>query len=109
MFRRNNRATTTQVKHALSRGFTRQSNNFSVRIHKNSLEKVAISTFSVVVSKKVAPTAVARNTLKRRIRSALQQNRAPKFSGIYIIYAKKGATALTVSDMAKELSQLIST
>lgn len=107
MFRRNNRATTTHVQSALAHGCTRQSDNFSVRVLENPEEETGTSKFSVVVSKKVASTAVARNTIKRRVRAALQQTQATKTGTVYIVYAKKGAAGLAKTEIRDELTSLL--
>jgi ribonuclease P protein component len=56
----------------------------------------------VVVSKKVAKTAVLRNRLKRRVRSIVQKN---KLNGIF--FTKKGATGLSFQELKKEVSSLV--
>jgi ribonuclease P protein component len=59
---------------------------FSVRFLKNPIKS---SHFSVVVSKKVAKTAILRNKIKRRIYSILNKNQ-PKDPYFIIFFAKKG-------------------
>ena len=65
--------------------------------------------FSVVVSKKVARTAVSRNRLRRRVYAvlaeALPRMRAPLRASIY---AKKGAETLSYPDIKKEILFLLS-
>lgn len=64
---------------------------------------------SVVVSKKVAKSAVLRNTLRRRVYSALEntfKNKGKKPLSI-IFYLKKGAEKLTYKEIEKEVQSLV--
>ena len=100
MFTRRNRATTETVQKVLTSGKTKHSAVFSVRYLPSDDVKV-----SVVVSKKVCKTAVARNTLKRRMRAAIDpQKLSPKS---YIVYAKKGADTLSPRALKNELMTLL--
>ncbi len=71
-----------------------------------SVRKVAAGTrrgFSVVISKKVARTAPARNRARRRVYDALTRSSAAAQCSA-IVYVKKGGTALDFSHLASELS-----
>lgn len=57
---------------------------------------------SVVVSKKVAKTAVDRNRLKRRVRAITQ---LLQLQGIF--FTKKGAATLPFSSLKQEVEELI--
>jgi len=99
MLNKKHRATSSHIREALSKGLTRHSENFSVRIAPSkSTTKVAI-----VISKKVSTTAVGRNKLRRRIREALQVTKCPKGS-LLVLYAKKGALSLSLQDIRKEVA-----
>jgi ribonuclease P protein component len=64
--------------------------------------------FSAVVSKKVASLAVDRNHLRRQIYVICSQYLAKSLSGIFVIYAKKGAKDVTFNEMKLEISGLLS-
>lgn len=60
------------------------------------------SAVSVVVSKKVAPTAVGRNRIKRRMRAAAQGT-IPRRA--IVVIAKDGAAQALVAELRQELMQ----
>jgi ribonuclease P protein component len=60
---------------------------------------------SVVVSKKVAPRAVDRNKLRRRIYDILKRYRSARgVTGVYIVLTKPGARTLTYRALKDELT-----
>ncbi|OGG55196.1 hypothetical protein A3D62_02675 [Candidatus Kaiserbacteria bacterium RIFCSPHIGHO2_02_FULL_49_11] len=67
-----------------------------------SLKKLSLpgEHVSVVVSRKVLASAVARNTLKRRIRAIAAESGIKDMHGIF--FAKKGAGALSIADLKDE-------
>jgi ribonuclease P protein component len=73
--------------------------HFSVVLSRNA------AGAAVVVSKKVAKTAVGRHLLKRRVRAALQ----PWVSSEYalIVFAREGSDAIVFSELAGELETLL--
>lgn len=101
MLSKKHRATTAQVAKAISKGVVRHSANFTVRSVSNECP-----TTAVVVSKKVAPTAVERNTLKRRVRMIARTLNFPK-NTTFVIYLKKRMKDLKISEIQKELQLLI--
>lgn len=60
----------------------------------------------VVVSKKVAKTAVARNRLRRRVYSLLRW-RSKQQPAHLLVIAKTGAAELSFSELTKEISTLL--
>lgn len=96
------RASTQQVVLAIKKGVTKHSENFSVR----SFKKDSPTTVAVVVSKKVATTAVARNKLKRKMKNILRNMILPKNKTL-VIYLKKGAPSLSILDTQTELQNLL--
>ncbi|QSH39179.1 ribonuclease P protein component [Candidatus Kaiserbacteria bacterium] len=101
MLSKKHRATTATVVKTITHGKTRSAPHFSVRALSNSSPVTA-----VVVSKKVSPKAVIRNTLKRRIRAAIQPLKFSKDT-TFVIYVKKGVEDLTISEIQKELQELL--
>ncbi len=97
------RAPVTHFRGAFKKGNNRHSKNFSIRVSQVSTPSVA----TVVVSKKVIPTAVGRNKLKRRVREVLARVSLPKNKNI-ILYAKKGAATLKTERIRGELLALMS-
>ncbi len=66
------------------------------------------SQFSVVVSKKVAKTSVARHKLKRRAYDALSRiEKGSKLpAGRYVLFAKKDAPTLSFKELEAEIKNL---
>ncbi len=62
----------------------------------------------VVIAKKVAPRAVDRNLLRRRIRSVLREfaKTTPK-RHVFMVYTKKGIISLPFHALKEELTQLL--
>lgn len=86
-----------------SGGFTYQGEHLSLRHIPKNVEK---STFSVVISKKVAKTAPDRHRFKRRIYEIVAKK--PHIpSGLYVFYAKKGATELAFKQLVQEVGMLL--
>jgi len=102
MFSKKNRATTEQVKEALQKGTSKHSENFSVR----AITKPSPTTVAVVVSKKVAATAVERNKLKRRTREILKRIALPRKKTI-VVYLKQGAKQLSPNTAKNEIQDLL--
>lgn len=102
MLPKSRRATTAGVEEAVKKGKIQHSDNFSVRTFQTN----SPTTVAVVVSKKVAATAVGRNKLKRRIRGALASTALPKNKTL-VVYVKKGAIPLSSGSIQKELTGLL--
>lgn len=63
---------------------------------------------AVVVGKKVAKKATARNKIRRRVYSALYAlMRTEGLTGVYIVLAKTGIECLGYRDINNELTELI--
>jgi ribonuclease P protein component len=106
MLPRSKRVSTKLFAEVLKKGKTHHSPHFSLRIVKNSEEKV--SRFSVSVPKKVEKTAVKRNNVRRRALAVIEQNfkAIPAgFNGIF--FAKSGAYSLTSPKLKEEISFLL--
>ncbi len=65
-------------------------------------------TASVVVSKKIAKTAVSRNTLRRRVYNLLRNaSKEQSLRGGYIVIAKQGASDIPFRELKAEIIDLI--
>ena len=73
---------------------------FSLR--KSPSEKVEIV---ISVSKKVAPKAVVRNTIKRRVRAVLREMKLTRAK--YLFIALRGSESLRGEDLKRVISKLI--
>lgn len=108
MLPKSKRATSSHIDE-LAKGKKTLSGAFftmSVRFVKNPLE---ISRFAVIVSKKVAKTAVSRNKLRRQAYSALENKDISLPTGmICAFYAKKEAEKAQYTDLSRDISELIS-
>lgn len=93
------RATTEDVIQAVKKGSTIHTPYFSLRV---SNQKEIPPRFSVVVSKKVASRAVERNTIKRRIRHAINPSTFPARK-TFIIYVKKEALSAGIKQIQDAL------
>ncbi len=102
MFPKKSRASTQHIQKALKKGVTKNSDNFSVRVSKHD----SPACIAVVVSKKVAATAVARNKLKRRVRNSLRNTPLGK-NKTFVVYAKKGAHNLSIKNIHDEVILLL--
>lgn len=75
---------------------------FTLRFLKNPLK---LTHFSVVVSKKVAKTAVSRNKIRRRAYSVLGKNvKNPYF---IILFGKKGVEKATFAEVEADIKKLL--
>lgn len=91
-----------------SAGKVFSNSNFSLRflIKNGSTEQFKAS---VVVSKKVAKTAIKRNLLRRRVYSIIQKegSKIPKGLNL-IVYAKSGSTELSFTELKQAITELLS-
>lgn len=99
MFKKKQRISSGLFSRILRSGETKHTDHFSVRVVHSKEPRMA-----VVVSKKVTKTAVKRNTLKRKMRAILKTLSAP---WTVVLYAKKGADTLSVTQMQRELIHLL--
>lgn len=102
MLPKKNRALTQHIQRALKKGTTKHSENFSVRV----VQHDSPACIAVVVSKKVATTAVVRNKLKRRIKNSLRNIQLGK-NKTFVLYAKKGVHNLDMKSIQSEVADLI--
>ena len=78
---------------------------FSLRFLKNTGKS---THFSVVVSKKVAKTAVLRNKIRRRGYSIFQKvQKELKNNGFIILFAKKGAEKATFAETEAQIQEIL--
>ena len=89
---------------AISRGRRHASKHFSVVYTTASSPRVAI-----VIPKKVAPTAVARHELKRRIAPLVVAWVANHSHCRVVVYAKAKAAALSPAALRVEIAELLGT
>lgn len=89
----------------MKEGAAYHSPSFSLRVLKNKAEK---PLFAVVVSKKVAKTAIARNKNKRRVREILrkEEKNIPQ-DCFYIVTLKKDLNRISFQDVVNELKELL--
>jgi ribonuclease P protein component len=80
-----------------------QSPHFTLRFQLGSKE----THFGVSVSKKVSKSAVTRNTIRRRVYSALRE-RSLKYAGLFLIVAKSQAEKQKGEMLIKEIDELFS-
>lgn len=78
------------------------SSHFSLQVRLSGTVKVIIS-----VSKKVSKSAVARNTIRRRIRPVMRELSPKLKTGIYLIVVKPGAEKLKSEELKSELESLV--
>jgi ribonuclease P protein component len=94
-----------EFRDTLSKGRTYHAPHMSLRVAKGGGDG---PKFAVVVSRKVAPTAVKRNLLRRRCFAAIKRHLAviePATRGA--VYPKKGADALSFTDIDTQLADLL--
>jgi len=63
------------------------------------------SEVRVVVSKKVAPSAVSRNRLRRRIRGLFEEIGPKSIQAIF--FAKKGVNEISLKELREEINHLV--
>ena len=103
MLKRKQRVTSEVFSRVLKKGKTCHSDNFTLRFISGTSGRAA-----VIVSKKIAKTAVSRNTIKRKVRSALVPL-IPNKSLTILVYTKKGAAKLSVQKMGREFEVCLKT
>ncbi len=62
---------------------------------------------AVVVSKKVAKSAVTRNTLRRRVYAQLYGTKSAGVTGVFIVFLKPGAAAISKAALRVAVRELI--
>jgi ribonuclease P protein component len=104
MLPKKNRITRESFKRA-AYGPMAHSGSFSLRI---SQGKEGPARFSFVISKKVAPSAVERNTLRRKGYAVLERllpHLKPGTQGVFT--AKKGAEIKTFAELERDITDLL--
>lgn len=102
MFKKENRLS---AREKLS-GPTLNSELFSLKISKNSLSR---SRFGFIVSKKIDKRATVRNSLKRKMRSCLEENFKlikPGYDMLFVI--KKKALEKSREEVCQEVTKILS-
>lgn len=117
MLPRARRVRKTAFNELLNRGSYGASPFFSIRFTKSGQSGVGadvgitttFSTFAVVVSKKVAASAVARNKIKRKCYHALR-DLLPKIKNSYkiVFFAKKGVEKLSFKELSDNVYSTLS-
>ncbi len=105
MLPKTKRLTTHVLKDVLLKGKLYHGEHFLLRYKAVPLTEV--SKYAVIVPKKLAPTAVARNLYRRRVYSILQKDESSLPEHCYIaIMMKKGAEKLNFDAIEQELTTL---
>ena len=106
------RLSTKQFVEVMEKGKIYTSPLFVARVLENKKLGVRIQELggiSAVASKKVAPTAVMRNKLRRQIYSAVYQLQPAMIQGVsVIIFAKNETSKAQISEMTTDLKNLFS-
>ncbi len=76
---------------------------FSLSVSKN---EAPLAQIACVVSKKVSPKAVVRNTVKRRMRAALRSTTLPPHVSL-VLTAKKAAADASYADLREDVAHLV--
>lgn len=63
------------------------------------------SEIRIIISKKIAPSAVSRNHIRRRIRGLFKEMDLQSIQAI--LYTKKGVEAMSVKELREEVNHLI--
>lgn len=105
MFPKKQRISKGTFQNITSKG--RRSASEHLTMTKTPIESGVLSRFAVVISKKIAPTAAARNLFRRRIYEALKKSVGNTQSASYIVFAKKNAQTLSFAHLQKEIDELI--
>jgi ribonuclease P protein component len=104
MFKKSSRIEKKDVIKVIKEGVAYHSPSFLLKVLKNPLKT---TLFAVIVSKKVAKTAVSRNKNKRRVREIMKKQSKNISQGcFYIIMLKKDLNRAVFGDVKKELSEL---
>lgn len=90
------------------RGATASSANFLLKFQPSLTEAQKPSRFAVSVSKKVAPTAVMRNRVRRRVYSVLRDVATKVVAGYLVAFVvKKGGEAMLYEIIPAEIIDLL--
>ena len=84
------------------RGFSGSSAHFSLKAIQADFK--APTDVRVVASKKIIPSAVSRNRLKRRVRAIFNEVQ-PSIQAVFFV--KKGAAVISFNEMRREITFLL--
>jgi ribonuclease P protein component len=105
MFKKSSRIEKKDVIKVIKEGVAYHSPSFLLKVLKNPLKT---TLFAVIVSKKVAKTAVSRNRNKRRVREIMKKQAKNIPQGcFYIIMLKKDLNKSLFQDIEKETNELL--
>lgn len=106
MFPKYSRIQKGDIVRIMKEGAAYHSPSFSLKVLKNEVKN---PLFAVIVSKKVAKTAVSRNKNKRRVREVLRKEaeNLPQ-DRFYIVMLKKDLNKSIFLDIHNELKELLS-
>ncbi len=105
MFKKNSRIDKKDVVKVIKEGVSYHSPSFLLKMLKNPLKT---TLFAVIVSKKVAKTAVSRNRNKRRVREAIKKQVEKIPQGyFYIVMLKKDLNGAVFRVIEEELEGLL--
>lgn len=102
MLAKRNRLSAAGVQAVRTCGRVYKSPHFVVRIEKDPEE----AGVAVVVSRKIAPKAVNRNRLRRRLYAALAECGGLSFTSAAVVFVRRGADALSSAALCGELSEV---
>jgi ribonuclease P protein component len=105
MFKKSSRIEKKDVIKVIKEGVAYHSPSFLLKVLNNP-QKTTL--FAVIVSKKVAKTAVSRNKNKRRVREIIKKNEDKiKQGNFYIIMLKKDLNKSLFKDIENETKTLL--
>ncbi len=105
MLPKRNRIGSEFFKNLFKKGIIVDSQWFSIKYIKGNKEDFKVS---IIVSKKVSPTAVERNLLKRRFLSIILEEKSLLIKGFsYVFYLKRGVEKIPRNTLFSEVSEKI--
>lgn len=102
MLPKKNRLTRAVFNDFRSLGQEKHSSHFGLRVGPGNEVRVGVS-----VSKKVAKSAVARNTLRRRVYEVVRNRISKLPKGMYLIRAKAGSPVIKGNKLVAEIEPLL--
>lgn len=85
----------------------RPERRFSGALFSLAIGKAARTGAACVISKKVAPRAVDRNKVKRRVKAALSPHLSALFPAAYVFYGKSGAADASFAEAKRDIEKLL--
>lgn len=102
MFKKTERLSRSEFTHYFTVGTKKHFKHFTCVTSPTSSRKVA-----VVVGKKVAKSAVKRNTTRRRVYDALRKELDQQYKGVLIVIVKPSFATLSRKDAVSEVTTMI--